>query len=123
MNGVLKEKLKKLTSTKTLQQWSPHLTKAVFLLNCQNICNQTPYDQITTPPLQNMVKIQILPDGVSPKILTTGETELFTPTDCVVELRPISLDMKIRMIIPKNAVCFCIPTSPLILHPLVISAS
>lgn len=83
---MLKEQLKKLTSTKILQHWSPHLTKAVFSLNSQNIHNQTPCDRIATPPVQNMVQTEILPDGISSKILTTGEMELFTPMDCEVVL-------------------------------------
>ena len=32
MNGMLKEQFKKLTSTKTLQHWSSHLTKAGFFV-------------------------------------------------------------------------------------------
>lgn len=123
MNGMLTEQLRKLTSTKALQPWSSPLTKVVFLLNSRNIHNQTPYDHITTPPVQNMVRIEILPDGISPKIVTTGQMELFTPTDCMVGPRPVSLDVKIHIITPENAVWFCTPTSPLILHPLLISNS
>lgn len=74
MNGMLKEQLEKLTSTKTSQHCSSHLTKAgFFLLNSWNIHNQTIYDCIATPPVQNIVRTEILPDGNSPKILTTGE--------------------------------------------------
>ena len=75
MNGMLREQLKKLTSTKTLQHWSSHLSKARFLLNSWNIYYQTFYDHITPPPVKNMVRTEILPDGNSPKILTTGEME------------------------------------------------
>jgi len=118
---MLKEKFKKLTSAKTLQHWSSHLTKAV--LNSQNIHNQTHYDCITTPPVQSMVRIEILPDGISPKILTTGEMELFIPMDCMVGPQAISPDVKIHITTSENAVWFFTPTSPLILHPLLISGS
>lgn len=54
--------------------------------------------------------------------LTTGEMELFTPMDCEVGLQPIDLDVKIHMT-PENALWFCTLTSPLMLHPLLISDS
>lgn len=41
MNGMLEEHFKKLTSVKSLQRWSLHLTKTGFLLSSQNIHNQT----------------------------------------------------------------------------------
>lgn len=100
--GCWKEQLKNLTSTKTLQQWSAHLTKAVFLLNNWNIHNQMPYNCIRSPPVLNMVRIEVLPDGISPKISTTGKMELFAPMDCVVGLESVSVDIKIHVITVTN---------------------
>lgn len=48
--------------------------------------------------------------------------ELFTPTDCVMGPRPITLDVHIRIVTAENAIWFCTPASP-ILHPLLISNS
>ncbi|KAK2511509.1 hypothetical protein Q9233_016920 [Columba guinea] len=70
-----------------------------------------------------MVQIEILPDGISSKILTTGEMELFTPMDCEVGRRSINLDVKVHIITPENGVWLCPLTTSLTLHPLLISDS
>lgn len=67
-----------------------------------------------------MVRTEVLPDGVSSKMLE--KVELFTPMDSVLGLQPINLEMTIYITTPDNTVWFCTLHSPL-LRPLLASYS
>lgn len=73
--------------------------------------------------LQNVMGTEVLPGGICPKMVTAGETELFTLMDCVVGPWPVGLDVKVHIITPKNTVWLCALSPALILHPLLISDS